>query len=80
MMKTWMVIYIGSRIFAVWADPMPDDMTLADCQIKALRWTARTAQTLDPLDQPIYACVQRWFRPRKGDVARILGPVRGPTP
>lgn len=71
-MKTWMVIFIGSRIFAVWADPMPGDMTLADCQIHADRWTARTAPALDPIDQPIYACVQRWFRPQRDDVS---GPV-----
>ena len=71
MLKLWMVIFIGSRIFAVWADPMPSDMTMADCQIKASRWTDRTVPTLDPLDQPIYACLQRGFRPRQGEVAAI---------
>lgn len=69
MLKLWMVIFIAGRIHVVWADPMPSDMTLADCQIKVSRWTARTAPTLDPVDQPVYACVERAFRPRRGDAA-----------
>lgn len=72
-MKTWMVIFIGSRIFAVWADPMPADMTLADCKIKAERWTNSTIQPLDPVDERVYACLQRWFRPQQGEVARPVG-------
>lgn len=71
-MKLWMVIYIAGRVYAVWADPMPNDMTLADCQIKASRWTDRTARTLDPVDQPEYACVRRWLRPHQGDLPAIL--------
>lgn len=68
-MKIWMVIFIGSRIFAVWHDPMPVNMTLADCQIKAGRWTQSQAVKLEPEDQPVFACVQRWFRPRRGEIA-----------
>lgn len=69
-MKLWIVIFIGSRISAVWHDPMPADMTLSDCQIKADRWTESQAKKLDPEDQPIFACVQRWFRPKRGEIAR----------
>lgn len=70
-MKLWIVIFIGGRIFAVWHDPMPADMTLAECRIKADRWTESQARKLDPEDQPVFACVQRWFRPKRGELARV---------
>lgn len=68
-MNLWMVIFISGRIFAVWHDPMPADVTLAECRIKAERWTASQAKKLDPEDQPVFACVQRWVRPKRGEVA-----------
>lgn len=71
-MKLWMVIFIAGRIHAVWHDPMPADMTLGDCQIKAGRWTESQALKLDPVDQPIFACVQRWFRPKRGELAAVI--------
>ena len=71
-MKLWMVIFIGSRIYAVWHDPMPADMTLKDCRIKADRWTASQALKSEPEDQPIFACIQQRFRPTRGTAARPI--------